>query len=224
MKTTRYISILILTLFLLSSYSAESKWRSIALEEELKSAQFVGEIVFLGYDTAQVPYYNPVFWAPDYKIQQDTNKVWDLDSIFYLDLSCQKQKKAATIKNLAMHIPYYTKEDVLREDYFHIGFWPKIGDTCILILDSLNRVSFFGEILKEDFRFWDPYDNTYHNTHFYFQKPFKRTDQEGFHKRMEKSFETFFDKIKEENQSFGVYYCQIRKDDFEDWIKNNREN
>jgi hypothetical protein len=223
MNTTQTIKHIAIIAFLLSSFSSKARWRTIDIEGELKSAKFVGEIVFLGYDTAQVPCYNPVFWAPDYKIQQDTNKVWDLQSISYLDLKSQEEKKAITIKNLAMHIPYYTKEDVLRENYFHIGFWPKVGDTCLLILDSLNRVSFFGEILKEEYCFWDPYDNIDHNTHFYFYPPFKRSNVEGFHKRMEKNYDTFFDKIKKENQSFGIYYCQIRKDDFEEWTKKNRE-
>jgi len=121
------------------------KPRKIIIESELKYAKYIGVVEIQEY----------------FLDENDTNFLGNgigIDAIRFLKMKSIENDSifnASTIKSKAM-IPKYQLIDYSTRNTF-TGYWPNIGDTLLVIIDSLYRISLFGHGGEDVYRIWSPY-------------------------------------------------------------------
>lgn len=194
-----------------------ARYRAIDVTAEIKNAKYVGEIVFSGYDSVKIckSYYTKIdsITKIEYKVYFDS--VWNIQQIYY--------KKSSGINDSVFQVNlfephpwiYYLAPPVslpAPPPHPSHGFWPRIGDTCLIVIDSLNRVSLFAMLVGDKYVFWDPYPNSGWVSIFAFSSPF-----EHFSKPPESNFEIrSCDRVATRfgRESAAFFHCAIKQEEF----------
>lgn len=197
--------------------------RTIDITKEIKAYSYYGEIVFKGYDTTKVSeyskFYQRVLKDPKTgKSYPDTNyvdSVWVLSGVHLFRLDT-KEDLLAKVYRMHSWINYLVRPDTLPSKFTSHGYWPKIGDTCLVILDSDGFVSVFALASQEKYIFWDPYVNSSWNSYFVFDSPFEYYPNKPTDRLLKISIS-----IAElyKRPFAGQYHCAIRRKEFWDLFK-----
>jgi len=191
-----------------------SAWtRFINLDQELKKASLIKEIVIVSYTsrmdsmTFQEPKgYEKVidkvkyFYVanPDSIITYHTVKTGMVNSTVYYDL----------------RKPDNPNDPKPKIDQ---GYWPNPGDTVLVVFDEFGYISLFADIIKDNnYEFWSPYHNSSWNTTFYINKPFVPDSNAVWNKRV---YDHMQERAKKENFDFSsMYHVTIDIDDFWEYL------
>jgi hypothetical protein len=92
-------------------------------------------------------------------------------------------------------------------------YWPKVGDTCFVVLDRDNvaTISVFGIAKGDNYIFWDPYSKPGESSFFVFDRPFENHPTELDENELGLSQKIAF---KSNRQFANAGYCVISKKDF----------
>ena len=158
-----------------------SKYRPIDLLSELQTAAYVGEVVFAGYDSMKVSKYtkrNPLMLtdAKTGKKYADTlflDSLWIIKTLYIKTI--HEGNSILTIGNCnAFSRSVYTARPAkLPAPAPSHGYWPGLGDTCLVVIGSNYLVSVFATLDNGNYIFWDPYLNSSETTIFAFDDPFR---------------------------------------------------
>ena len=213
-------------LFIILLFACESAFpytRTIDIAKEIQSASYYGEIIFKGYDTTKVSEYSKSYQrvlkdpktGKEYPDTNYVDSVWVLSGVHLFRLDTQTDLFA---KVYGMHswVNYRARPDTLPSRLPSHGFWPKIGDTCLVIVDAKGFISVFALAKKDKYIFWDPYVNSSWNSYFVFDTPF-----EYYAKKPAEKYLKINKRIAEmyKRQFAGQYHCAIRRKEFWDIFK-----
>jgi hypothetical protein len=171
----------LLLLVVLIPFFSLAKYRPIDLLAEIKSAAYVGEVIFTGYDSVKVSKYtkrNPLM-VTDPKTGQKYADTLFLDSLYIIKTlyikTIYEGNSILTIGNCNAfsRSVYVERPDRLPGASPSHGFWPAIGDTCLVVIGSNYLVSVFASLDNNQYIFWDPYTNSSNTSIFAFDDPFK---------------------------------------------------
>ncbi|MFY7734357.1 MAG: hypothetical protein ACOVSR_12800 [Bacteroidia bacterium] len=202
----RSIVVILITIFFHAVSYAYT--RQIYLDQELKRGKTIKEIIIRGYTsrmdtfTQQSPItiekvidkmmYSLVSNPSSTLIYKTPNTPW-INAAAYYDVL----KRPDTIKRKVNE-----------------GYWPAIGDTVLVVIDSTNRISIFAEITKQkEYKFWSPYHTTSWNTIFLSHAPFKPVPSASHSKEN-------YDRLQESAKELwrvefaSSFYCLIDKIEF----------
>lgn len=170
-------SIFTLALVIISGI-AHAKYRLIDMKRELSEASFVGELILLKYNFDRIPEYS----KRERKMILDSLTGKEYTDSSYIDsINVPKSiifinPKNGDTLNFSVYqyfqASYRARPDTLPSRFPSIGYWPKISDTSLVIVDNKGSISFFGLKENDTYVFWDPYWNSSWNTIFIFDKPF----------------------------------------------------
>lgn len=192
-------------------------YRPIDIKKEIKNANFVGEIKFIGYDSILVSvysdYYHPVrtdsLSGMSVRVE-NTDSVWIMSKIYYQVLN-SKSDSILTAEIYSNHSwgGYRARPDQFEKKGVSNGFWPKLNENCLLIIDSTLKVSVFAAIELDSYIFWDPYFNSGWNSVFLFDNFFEFYPTNGKNSANSSIFESCakFCGLKYASQ----YHCIIEK-------------
>jgi hypothetical protein len=144
--------------------------RMLYMDQELKGAKLVKEIIVLGY-TSRIdtfPNQEPI----------GINKVIDIMTYAFLDNTDSILTYRPPYTGFVNSTPYF--HIATKDTSFHPivpeGYWPAIGDTVLVVFNSENYVSLFAHIIDTTithYKFWSPYHTSSWNTIFFANTPFK---------------------------------------------------
>jgi hypothetical protein len=212
-------SIIIFSLILLIDQSSFARYRAIDLQEELKTAAFVGELVFSKYDTIGIPKYSQYYQrilkdsitGKEHSDTIYTDSVFVLNKLYFID-EHGNSTTGIKIRQQILHDYYWPRPDTLPRKSFSFGYWPKVGDTCLVVVDKEGYISIFGLAKDNNYIFWDPYQNSSWISIFAFDAPFK-----SFPKPPSSAFDISSCErdAKRFNRQFACkYHCIINRDQF----------
>jgi len=209
--------IYILTLIIITSNSFGGT-RTIDLINELNNANFVGEIIFIGYDSIKISKYSSGFHrvltdsitSKKYADTLYSDSVWNVNVIYFESIKPQIDTIISFgIYRVHSWIYYVQRPDTLPKEFPSHGFWPRSGDTCLAVIDLNNKVSLFAMVKDDKYIFWDPYVNSSSNSIFLFDSPFESypNDTEN-----DIGSETYVTIAKRYGRTFACqYHCSINK-------------
>lgn len=215
----------IILLFIIISLPAYCSYRPIIIKKELKAASFVGEIKFIGYDSIYInrysDYIHPVktdsITGKDVRVYTQ-DSIWVIIRIYFQKLASGNDSiYSADMYSTNNWICYNSRPDSLPRRISN-GFWPRINDSCLIVIDSTQRVSLFALIDDERYIFWDPYPNWGYNSVFVFDALFECYPLDGRNSTNHAVFKhnADFFKMKYACQ----YHCAINKKTLWDEIIN----
>lgn len=170
-----FVLFLTLPSVLLASY------RPVDIQKEIQTANYVGEVIFIGYDSTLVSRYSD-FLHPievdsitgEVKRVENHDSVWVISKIYYKRMENSNDSiYSANLMNNRSWNRYLPRPDSLPSKRVSNGYWPRINENCLIVIDSLGAVSIFGSIEETKYVFWDPYPNAGWNTVFAFDAPFE---------------------------------------------------
>ncbi len=215
-------TVLIILLFGLG-FNLNASFRLININKEITNSSFCAEVVFTGYDSLKVPYYSSKFQRviidsitgeeiADTNYTDSTFMMTGISFLPYLKKGAKIQK-ANCIERYSL-IRYHERPKILPKRIPSHGFWPKLNDTCLVILNASGFVSTFALKVDSDYIFWDPYYNINWISIFVFDHPFLKYPKEPLMKVG--SFAA--DKAKDEGvKDFSYFHCKVKVKDF--WSK-----
>ena len=179
----KYITTLIL---ILSSFSAFCAFRPILIAKELKTASFVGEIKFIGYDSIHVSLYSDYHQLVKIdtvthkeEIVHSTDSIWVISRIYYKKVGIGNDSTfSVELLRSYFRFSYKPLADSLPTKVSN-GFWPRVNDTCLIVIDSKENVSLFASIENDNYVFWDPYPNSSWYSVFVFDDFFECYSTDG---------------------------------------------
>lgn len=215
---------LFLILLILTSVPAYCSYRPILIKKELQEASFVGEIKFIGYDSTRVSRYSESYYAvaidslTGKEIRVHTkDSVWVISTIYFQKLGSDSIF-SAEVRPLFSLVRYNSRPDTLPKERVSNGFCPKINDTCLMVLDSTQRISVFALIEDDQYIFWDPYYNTGWNSVFVFDDLFEFYPLFGTNSENHSVFRRCADFFKMKHAS--QFHCAITRSILWDQIVN----
>lgn len=134
----------LLMLFLTVSCNLFSAPRTVDIAKELADASFIGLVEIQEYYDDNDMILNNFKEDSAKLIHKIKLRILPSDSIFYV--STNKKIKYASYG--------YIRDP---ENKGYTGYWPLKGDIVLIITDSLNDVSLFGNKLGNQFLVWSPY-------------------------------------------------------------------
>lgn len=207
---------LLLLFTVLFSVTGMSAYRPIDIEKEIREANFVGEIEFLGYDSIQVPRFSGGFQATvidsitGERVLAKNDTIWIMSSIFYRKLGIDSDSIYSSPVRLQFSwIQYRARPEELPEKITSHNFWPRMSEQCLLVADSLGAVSLFAAIEDEAYIFWDPYPNSSWMSIFSFDEHFEFYPENG--KNSENSSTIKYAAEFKSRKKACAYHCIIRK-------------
>jgi hypothetical protein len=190
--------------------------RQIYLDQELKRAKTIIEIIIRGYTSRMdtFTYQSPI------SIEKVIDKM--MYSLAYNPYSTLIYKTPNTPWiNAATYYDVLKHPDTVKRKV-NEGYWPAIGDTVLVVIDSTNTISIFAEITKQkEYKFWSPYHTSSWNTIFLSHAPFKPVPSASFDKKA-------FDRLQESAKDFwkvefaSSFYCLIDKLEFWTYLQKLR--
>lgn len=146
--------------------------RMINLNQELRQAKWINEIIILSYTVKvdQVPGVEPVQTE---KLIEKITYVWAdrPDSVLTYYPNNQVMYGETAFYRLI-------SDSSVRISNFSEGYWPAVGDTILAVMNNKNQFSLFGEILtasEKHYKLWSPYRTGGLLTLFFFNNPFSST-------------------------------------------------
>lgn len=211
------MKILVVILMNIITAVAYCAYRPIDITKEIQNANFVGEIKFIGYDSILVSvysdYYHPVrtdsLSGKSVRVENQ-DSVWIMSKIYYQVLNSTSDSiLSADIYSNHSWGRYRAKPDHFENIRVSNGFWPKLNENCLMIIDSTLRVSVFASIDLDSYIFWDPYFNTGWNSVFLFDNFFEFYPKNGKNSANSSILESCakFRGLKYASQ----YHCRIEK-------------
>jgi len=219
-------AIYILTLIIVTTNSF-GRYRPIDVIKELNNANFVGEIIFVGYDSIKIREYSSGFHriltdsitGKEYADTIYSDSVWNINVIHLKPIKSQKD----TIFSFGIYrvyswMYYVSRPDSLPKEFPSHGFWPRSGDTCLVVIDLNNKVSLFAMIENDKYIFWDPYVNSSMDSVFLFDPPF-----EHYPNDTENNIDSdYYLIVKRYGRTFACeYHCSINKKEFWNVVMHN---
>ncbi|HKC69295.1 MAG TPA: hypothetical protein VKG26_13750 [Bacteroidia bacterium] len=156
-----------------------TKSRTIDIYDEIKNAILVEEVIFKSYDTIKVSEYSKSYQriltdkktGKEYNDTNYVDSVWVLNKVHYISTDSLHKKIETKVYCLHSWSKYYSRPNLLPRQLC-CGYWPKINDTCLLVVDKKGATSFLGLYQHGKYIFWDPNLNTSYITFFIFDPPF----------------------------------------------------
>jgi hypothetical protein len=143
--------LLIIVSFLLINASITApKMRLVHFEYEMNKAKFISQVVIENYDT------NGVFKFRSLEFKDTLNSA-----------------KSYCIFNRFRY-------EAVGISTVWVGCNPRINDTVLIVVDSVNTISLFAKLIGNDYRFWDPHAST-SGSKFVFEPPVKRLHETHYH-------------------------------------------
>lgn len=186
--------------------------RMFYMDQELKNASLVKEIIILGYTSRidTLPYQEPV----------GIKKVIDKMTYCYVDKPDSILTYSPPYSGYVNSTPYY--HIATKDTSFHPlvpeGYWPAINDTVLVVFNTDNYVTLFAEIIdstENQYKFWSPYHTSSWNTIFFANSPFKPdkpTDPKSFGSKIWNHLQ---DKAKSNGYEFASqFHCLVDKKEF----------
>lgn len=182
------------------SLSLSAYTRFINLDDELKKASLIKEVVIVSYTSRmdsmtfqepkgyekvidKVKYY--YVNNPDSIITYQTVKTGMVNNTVYFDLR-KKEKPNDSIPKIDQ------------------GYWPNPNDTVLVVFNEFGYISLFADIIKDSiYEFWSPYHNSSWNTTFWINKPFAPDSTATWNKNLYKHLQ---ERAKKDNYDFGSQY------------------
>lgn len=190
--------------------------RQIYLDYELKKAKTIKEIIIRGYTSRMDTFtqQSPI------SIQKVIDKM--MYSLASKPHSTLIYKTPNTPwMNAAAYYDVLKRPDIIKRK-INEGYWPAIGDTVLVVIDSTDRISIFAEITKQkEYKFWSPYHTTSWNTIFLSHTPFKPVPSASHNK---KNYDILQESAKElwRVEFASSFYCLIDKQKFWTYLQKLR--
>ena len=191
--------------------------RMFYMDQELKSASLIKEIIVLGYTSRidTLPYQEPI----------GIEKVIDKMTYCFVDNPDSILTYSPPYTGYVNSTPYYhiaTKDTSFRP-LVPEGYWPAINDTVLIVFNFENHVTLFAELLDSNetcYKFWSPYHTSSWNTIFFINSPFKPnkpTDTKSFGFKIWNHLQN---KAKSIGYEFASqYHCLIVKKEFWEYLE-----
>ncbi|MCB0402457.1 MAG: hypothetical protein KDD41_10265 [Flavobacteriales bacterium] len=143
-----------------------AKTRFIDLAEELDSASFVGELVFIGYDSILV-------WKNPHAGAISGDNIYNIHYGYFIDVSNGDTVKYRPMDHWHNWNFYKERPEKFTEILKSNGYWPRIGDTCLVVINKESRISVFAKLEFDTYTFWDPYHNNSWTSFIAYDGPFE---------------------------------------------------
>ena len=159
------MKLILITIFFGFSINTHASFRLININKEIANASFCSEVIFTGYDSIKVPYYSSGFQRvlfdsitgkeiPDTNYVDSTYIMTGINYLPYLQMNAKTQY--ANCNSIYSWIRYKVRPETLPKKAPSHGFWPKLNDTCLVIIDESGFISTFAIKSNGNYIFWDP--------------------------------------------------------------------
>lgn len=152
---TRFSIAIVLLVLLARPLLLQAKVREVFLDRELETAGYVGEVVVVGYEVL------------DSILEQH-------QASLVAGMRCQTTDGTDTVLTFIPDARYTARLLYADEDTAGIydeGYWPRVNDTVLVVINNSGVISLFAEISEEGYVFWSPYLTSSWITIFYFNAP-----------------------------------------------------
>ena len=206
---------LLLILFtILVGVNSYSKTRYIDLIEELDSANFVGEVIFIGYDSIKVE-------ANPHKGTISIDSVYNIHYAYFINTLNRDTIKFKPMDHWHNENYYKERPEQFSEKLASNGYWPKFGDTCLVVINKENRISLFAKIENKIYTFWDPYFNTSWTSFMSYNGPFDCTETFQKNKWLKNSSKSLA--VRHKREGACAFHLVITKKLFWEDVMKNRD-
>lgn len=221
MKTTKFIFLIISSLILVSS-----NWiytRMVYMDKEIAGASIIEEIVIQSYSSrtdliihAEPKYTTKAIDKIDYKLLSNPDSI----------ITYQTKKTGYVNSTVRFDIrPKGGFKDTTKSRLKH-GYFPAVGDTVLVIMDSNKEISLFADKENKDYKFWSPYHNSSWNTIIFANKPFRqdtsgtRISNKNYNQRLQERLQ---ERAKERGYDLSSsFHVLIEKEEFWKLVHNQK--